>query len=94
MLVKVKYFTTLREIVGKKEERIRLSHSLTIEALLNQLSRKYGEEFEDYIYDSLGNVHGHLQFLINGKSSSTEQGIKTKMREGDELAILPPVGGG
>jgi molybdopterin synthase sulfur carrier subunit len=94
MLVKVKYFTTLREIVGKKEEQIQLSQAFTLEALLKQLSRKYGEDFEDYIYDSLGNVRGHLQFLINGKSSSTEQGMKTKLRDGNELAILPPVGGG
>jgi len=94
MLVKVKYFTTLREIVGKKEEQIQLSQASTLEALLKQLSRKYGEDFEDYIYDSLGTVRGHLQFLINGKSSSAEQGMKTKLRDGDELAILPPVGGG
>jgi molybdopterin synthase sulfur carrier subunit len=92
--VKVKFFTTLREIVGKKEEQIQLSGSVTLEALLKQLAKKHGEDFEDYIYDELGKVRGHLQFLINGKSASTDQRMKTKLREGDEIAILPPVGGG
>ena len=92
--VQVKFFTTLREIVGKKEEQIKLSDSTTLETLLKQLSKKYGEDFEDYVYDELGKVRGHLQFLINGKSASTDQGMKTKLREGDEIAILPPVGGG
>ena len=94
MNIKIKFFTTLREIVGKKDEQIQLSESTTLEALLKQLSKKYGEDFEDYVYDELGKVRGHLQFLINGKSASTGQGLKTKLREGDEIAILPPVGGG
>lgn len=92
--VKVKFFTTLREIVGKKEEQIELSRSVTVEALLRQLSKTYGKEFEDYVYDELGNVRGHLQFLVNGNSVTALQGFKTKLREGDQLAILPPVGGG
>jgi len=92
--VKVRFFTTLREIVGKKEEPIPLSGSVTLEALLKQLSKKYGKDFEDYVYDELGNVHGHLQFLINGKSASATRGLKTKLKEGDQVAILPPVGGG
>jgi len=92
--VKVKFFTTLREIVGKKEEQIEFSCSVTVETLLRQLSKTYGKEFEDYVYDELGNVRGHLQFLINGNSVTALQGFKTKLKEGDQLAILPPVGGG
>jgi len=92
--VRVKFFTTLREIVGKKEENIDLSGSVTVNALLKQLSKKYGEDFKDYVYDETGNVRGHLQFLINGKSASTLHQFKTKLREGDQVAILPPVGGG
>jgi len=92
--VKVKFFTTLREIVGKKEEEIELSRSVTVEALLRQLSKTYGKEFEDYVYDELGNIRGHLQFLVNGKSITALRGLKTKLREDDQVAILPPVGGG
>jgi molybdopterin synthase sulfur carrier subunit len=92
--VKVKFFTTLREIVGKKEEQIELSRSVTMEALLRQVSKTYGKEFQDYLYDELGNLRGHLHFLVNGKSITALQGLKTKLREGDQVAILPPVGGG
>jgi len=92
--VKVKFFTTLREIVGKKEEQIELSRCVTVDTLLRQLTKRYGKEFEDYVYDELGNVRGHLQFLINGTSITALQGFKTKLREGNQLAILPPVGGG
>lgn len=92
--VKVKFFTTLREIVGKKDDQIEFSRSVTVEALLRQLSKTHGKDFEDYVYDELGNIRGHLQFLVNGKSITALQGLKTKLREGDQVAILPPVGGG
>jgi len=92
--VQVKFFTTLREIVGKKEEQIELSRSVTVEALLRQVSKTYGKEFQDYLYDELGNLRGHLHFLVNGKSITALQGLKTQLREGDQVAILPPVGGG
>jgi molybdopterin converting factor small subunit len=58
------------------------------------LAKKYGGDFEDYVYDERSKVRGHLQFLVNGKSVSSDHRMKTKLHEGDEIAILPPVGGG
>jgi len=92
--VTVRFFTTLREITGHKEENIELSETAAVNLLLKQLSSKYGKEFDDYMFDELGDVHGHLQILINGQSVATMRGLKTKLKEGDQVAILPPVGGG
>jgi len=92
--VKVKFFTALREIVGKKEEQIEFSKPVTVEELLRHLSQRHGKRFKEYVYDEKGEVHSHLHFLINGQSTTTLQGFKTKLKEGDQVAILPPVGGG
>ena len=92
--ITVKFFTTLREITGKKEEKIEFSRNTTLESLLKRLSKKYGKEFNDYIYDELNNVRGHLQFLVNGKSDALNRGKRTLLKDGDQLTILPPVGGG
>lgn len=94
MKVKVKFFTTLREITGKREEEIKSSGDLTVDELLEQLSKKHGRRFTDYVYDETGNVRSYLQFLINGRSITIMQGFKTRLREGDSVAIIPPVGGG
>jgi molybdopterin synthase sulfur carrier subunit len=94
MKVTVKFFTTLREIVGKPQEQIELSETVTVDELLQQLGKRYGKDFTHYVYDEKGVVKGHLHFLINGKSITTQQGLKTKLKENDILAILPPVGGG
>ncbi len=92
--VVVKFFTTLREIVGKKEELLEFSKPITVDAMLKQLSKRYGKDFDDYMFDELGDVRGHLQVLINGRSVSTMQGLNTQLKDADQMAILPPVGGG
>jgi molybdopterin synthase sulfur carrier subunit len=94
MKVTAKFFTTLREITGKREEEIKSSGDLTVDELLEQLSKKHGRRFTDYVYDETGNVRSYLQFLVNGRSITTMQGFKTRLREGDSVAIIPPVGGG
>jgi MoaD family protein len=94
MKVTVKFFTTLREITDKREEEIKSSKDFTVGELLEQLSKKYGRKFMDYVYDKKGNVQSYLQFLVNGRSITTREGFKTKLKEGDRVAIIPPVGGG
>lgn len=92
--ITVRFFTTLREIVGKKEELVEFSKPVSVEAVLKQLSKKYGKDFDDYMFDELGDVRGHLQILVNGTSVTTMRGLKTKLKDADQVAILPPVGGG
>jgi len=94
MKITVKFFTVLREITGKKEEKLEFSNPLTINELLDYLSKKHGHQFTDYVYNTNGEPRGYLQFLVNGKSITTLEGFKTRLKEGDKVAIIPPVGGG
>jgi molybdopterin synthase sulfur carrier subunit len=95
MIIKIRLFTILREIAGKREDRLNFIQStVTIADVLKALSQKYKKPFDDYVFDTEGQVKGFLQFLINGASTSTLQGQDSPLRDGDVLAILPPVGGG
>lgn len=93
----MRFFTTLRETVGKREETLEFPEDerVTVEKVLDKLAQCYGKDFIEYVYDGeTGNVKGFLQFLINGRSASTLKGLKTELLNGDVLAIIPPVGGG
>jgi molybdopterin synthase sulfur carrier subunit len=95
--VSVRFFTSLRERIGKKEENLKFPEdsTVTVDAVLKTLVQRYGERFVEYVYDEKnGKVKGFLQFLINGKSVATPNGLETELQDGDVLAILPPVGGG
>jgi len=95
--VSVRFFTVLREIVGKKEETIRFSKNqkVTVNVVLEKLGQIYGKAFTEYVYDSeSGEVKGFLQLLVNGRSLSKEEGLHSELSDGDVIAILPPVSGG
>ncbi|MBN1244221.1 MoaD family protein [Candidatus Bathyarchaeota archaeon] len=97
MQVSVRFFTSLREIINKKEESLKFpeGEKVTVDNVLKTLRRLYGERFVEYVYDrKTGEVKGFLQLLVNGKSASSLNGLQTELEDGDVLAILPPVGGG
>lgn len=97
MQVSVRFFTSLRELTGKKEETLKFrdGETVTVDKVLKRLAKRYGKSFVEYVYDSKsGEVKGFLQFLVNGRSASTLDGLDTKLADGDVLAIIPPVGGG
>ena len=94
MRIAVKFFTTLREIAGKREEEIEARDDVTVKEILKYLSEKHGREFVDYLYDTEGRAKSYLQFLVNGRSITTLEGFETKLKNGDQVAIIPPVGGG
>jgi molybdopterin synthase sulfur carrier subunit len=90
-------FTTLREITGKKEETLEFSRreAVTVDSVLKRLAKLHGKSFVEYVYDhKTSEVRGFLQFLVNGRSISSFEGLNTKLSNGDVLAIIPPVGGG
>jgi molybdopterin synthase sulfur carrier subunit len=95
--VKVRFFTNLREIVNKREETVTFASGgkVTVGLVLKRLSQEYGKPFKEYVYDDkTRQPQGFLQFLVNGNSTSTLNGLETVLKDGDVLAILPPVGGG
>jgi molybdopterin synthase sulfur carrier subunit len=71
------------------------SGKVTLENVLDKLSEKYGSPFTEYVYDrNTLEVKEFLQFFINGNSASALKGKGSELKNGDVLAIVPPVGGG
>ncbi len=93
--INIRYFASLREITGKREEELELKGGVSVEELLQHLSNKYGDRFREYVFkNKLDKPRENLQFLVNGKSITTMNGIKTKIHGDCQFAIIPPVGGG
>jgi len=93
----VRFFASLRELVGKKVEQIEFpdSEEVTVGKVLERLSEIHGRDFSEYVFDGeTGEIRSYLLLLVNGRSITVLEGLETRFLDGDVLAILPPVGGG
>jgi len=81
MRVRVKYFALHRDLVGKADEELRLDEGATVEDLLSRLVS---------LYPSLVDARAYMLISLNGES--VDKGARLK--DGDVVALFPPVGGG
>jgi len=87
----LRYFAKIREITGKREETVVLHEGNSVMDALSKLSEIYGEKFSQYIFDKK-KPKEDLTFLVNGQAINNFN--KKMLKEGDVLAILPPISGG
>jgi len=92
--ITVRYFTILRNITKRREEEIELNENSTVEDMLNILIKEYGENFERFMSTGKGKRRLQLVFLLNGQDIAQSDGLRTKLHNGDTIAVVPPIAGG
>ena len=96
MPIKVKGYLTYNEIVGERLITIDRGQCLTVIDLLNLLADELDQEFRDSIFDPRTNQLGvYVAIIVNGRSyTNLPEELNTQLKDGDELAIFPPMAGG
>ncbi len=92
MKVKVKFLAVFRELFGKKEIEVELKDDSNMQQLLNLLCDS--DERRQRILDPSGEVRSRVVILKNGRHIHQFGGIQTKLEEGDEITVFPPMIGG
>ncbi len=102
--VRARYFGKIRELLGVKTEEYDVEEGATLaDLLLTYIPERHKKESETWKETIFRTVKGEMLLnkdgtpilknyliLIDGKTSS----LKQKLKEGDEIAVLPPFGGG
>jgi len=92
--VKVKSFSVIRDVLGSEVVEIEVNEPETVGGLFDELVRRYGQPFKEKIWDpNTGQISPFLIRLNDSIISSTLD-IDHKIHNGDELAIIFPIGGG
>jgi MoaD family protein len=79
--IKVKFFSTHREAVGKNEIELNLKAGITVNGVVQILTAKYPR---------LKKLSKSTILLLNHKYAVGGE----KLKAGDEIALFPPVSGG
>jgi len=95
MKVKVSYLGYIRLMLRKQEEELELEENTTLGDLLNLLSQKYGEPFKKEIYEpGLQDLKYGYGVIINGFLMARLQGLKTPLKDGDQIILTTLISGG
>ena len=91
----IKFVGTLRTILNMKEVTEFCEKDASIKLVLKKLVIKYGKKFEEEIMD-LGTerIEPFLIIMVNGQNAIRLDGLKTKLKDGDIIVIMPPITGG
>ena len=96
MTIRVKGYVTFRTLVGERRLELREGQQLSLHNLLVCLSAEIGPAFEEQVFDpASGEVRAHVSILINGRQCThPADRLATFLKDGDEIAIFPPIAGG
>ena len=92
--VKVKSFSVIRDVLGAEVVEIDVNEPATVGGLFDELVRQYGQSFKDKIWDpNTGQIAPFLIKLNESMIRSTSD-MAYKIKNGDKIAIIFPIGGG
>ena len=94
MRITVQFLGNIRETTGTREQTFDIFEP-TVQALVDRMTTEYGEDFKrTLIHTSTGKVSSSVVIALNGVDIEALKGVKTDLKEGDIVAIFPPVAGG
>ena len=85
----IRFFALLREIVGASKISINVNKGSSIAWVIKYLTTKY-QNLHEHLYSN-GSINSQFIYIVNGENITSLDEVLT---DSDELAILPPSGGG
>ena len=94
MKVEVRLFADLREVAKRKVLTVNLPSGGKVLDVARKLGERLGPDFRSRMFNERGQLSGSLRILVNGQNIASLRGAGTELKEGDVVAIFPPVAGG
>jgi molybdopterin synthase sulfur carrier subunit len=86
------YIPTPFRRATKNADRVAVD-AADVRGLLDELEEQFGA-LKGLVRNERGEVHDHVNIYVNNEAIEALQGLDTKLREGDEVSIIPALAGG
>ncbi|GGP21804.1 molybdopterin synthase sulfur carrier subunit [Thermocladium modestius] len=93
MKVIVKFLATFYDIAKTLRTEIEVPDDATISDLLKTIDEKINPSISKTLLDG-DKVRDGYNILVNGRAIEFKKGLQTELSDGDEVVLLPPIGGG
>lgn len=92
--VKVKTFSVIRDVLNSDVVEIEVDNPATVGGLFNALLNQYGQPFKEKIWDPNTGEIAPFLIRLNETIIRTTSDMDEKIKDGDEIAFIFPIGGG
>jgi len=92
MSIKVRIPTPLQNLTQNKPE-VEVEVASDIRELIERLEERY-PGMKDRLCDENGSLRRFINFFVNDEDIRFLDGMNTKLKDGDEVSIVPAIAGG
>ena len=94
MVLRVKFIGALRHVSGTGELALSCKSRVAIRELMDEIIKELPELKRSLIDQQFEDSRPNTLVLVNGREISVLDGLETKLKDGDEVVLIPFVHGG
>ncbi len=94
MVITIRFIGSLRASSKKSKLSLDFENAVSLREVVNTLIEEQSKLRRALIDPELDDPRTNVLMLVNGKEIGVLKGLETKLKDGDELVLIPVVHGG